>query len=155
MKKMKTVLLAFAAVFMMSQSAHGLVNLEPFIGYAADDADEAVFGGRVGFSVLPMVSAGVQANYFLDTENLFGGVYAMVTLPVLIRGWVGYDFFSDYENSSVDGKGPYFGVGFTGLPFISLNLEYHIQNFDDITVGSTTVDGGESKILMLTVGLPL
>jgi hypothetical protein len=55
------------------------------------------------------------------------------------------------DSSSEDDSGYGVGVGFTGLPFISINLDYNKYN-NDVTVGSTTTSFDASEI-MLTLSL--
>ncbi|MEZ0392445.1 MAG: outer membrane beta-barrel protein [Pseudobdellovibrionaceae bacterium] len=81
------------------------------------------------------------------TVTSLGGVVG-VDLPILLRAWAGYGFSNEVLLKGAAGaadqkfKGTYtkVGVGFTGLPFVSLNAEYQIHDFKKVDVGSGEVD---------------
>jgi hypothetical protein len=68
------------------------------------------------------------------TQNEMG-VFAGYSAPILVRAWVGYYFSTkstlDSNTSTYDkGTTTEFGVGFTPIPFFSLNAEYRMVSFD-------------------------
>ena len=111
---------------------------------------------------------GVTANMAMNTDVEFTqglnrsndgvtrrdlGIFAGFNFPILIRVWASYYFNSKIEGQdstgihsidsteTLNGNGYAIGVGFTGLPFLSLNLE--LRNFtydeiDDINLNPTT-----------------
>ena len=88
------------------------------------------------------------------TEEEFSGTYmgAFVgyDFPILVRAWATYFFdvtYSPESGADQTASGTSFGVGFTGLPFISLNAEYRMISFDDIELDSSEI--------FLSASLPL
>lgn len=132
-------------------------------------------GARVGYTMLGFMGgldysmatesewefeASSTDKYDIKRSNL--GVFAGYELPILLRAWVGYDFMSKAEGDSDDGALSFeggatkFGVGFTGLPFVSLNLEYKMFSYDDNKLGSTKLTNKlEVNEVLLSVSLPL
>ena len=99
------------------------------------------YGARLGYQFLG-VMGGLSynhASYTLDEVNASVsssvkstrndlGLFVGFNAPVLLRAWIAYSF-SVKQNHSASGnydKGSAteLGLGFTGLPFLSLNLEY-------------------------------
>lgn len=98
------------------------------------------------------------------------GVFVGYNLPILFRAWAGYYFDAkardnDNSGSSVSGSeysgsATELGVGFTGLPFLSLNLMYRMINYDEFKSGGVTTKlSGDSEVsiseIVLGVSLPL
>lgn len=133
-------------------------------------------GARLGYSYL-LFMAGIDYSYGtlsndLDTGSITiedidatrFGIFAGVELPILARAWATYYVNANYEAGSDEYKGTGYGlgVGFTGLPFVSLNLEYRALTFDEI-VGDTgttklptsTYDEYTASEIFLSVSLPL
>ncbi|HWU44238.1 MAG TPA: hypothetical protein VN132_12395, partial [Bdellovibrio sp.] len=93
-------------------------------------------------------------------RNTFYGVVG-VDLPILLRAWAGYGFSDQFVldtpyNSTIKGKSFKLGVGFTGLPFVSLNVEYLKSTADEITGGTLANSSPDSKheAVMVSVSLP-
>lgn len=74
------------------------------------------------------------------------GVFVGYKFPILVRAWVGY-YFSDKTTQTNDGtfgakgdwmkgNGTEIGVGFTGLPFLSINLQYRMSTYDKADDGA-------------------
>lgn len=82
------------------------------------------------------------------------GAYVSYALPVMLKFWFVYDFQSStkFDDYNATGSGMKLGVGYTGFPFVSINLEYQTNTYDDadedlITkydISSTTILGGIS-----------
>ena len=101
-----------------------------------------VFGGRIGYSFL-LLSAGIdyEMDTFADGTRNTTSLFVGVDLPILLRFWAEYGLSSTYattdedlEDFDVTYDGGYsVGIGFTGLPFVSLNLEVEnaTYNFKD------------------------
>lgn len=91
------------------------------------------------------------------------GAFIGYNLPILMRAYIGYTFSSKWElegnswrsnnGDELSGSTTTFGVGFTGLPFVSLNLEYRMLSFDKFTDVSnnnaeTAVDESVNEIVL-------
>lgn len=110
------------------------------------------------------------------------GIYAGYTFPIMFKVWGTYFLKNKLEldalgggatpssgdNTEITGNGFALGVGWTGLPFLALNLEYRSITFDEITERSGTVSklplssGGvvtesevDAKEIILSVSVPL
>ena len=104
-----------------------------------------------------------------DADQSTLGLFVGYNLPVMLRAWAAYYLSTSIELQSgaavgdeYNGKGYGLGLGFTGLPFVSLNLEYRMMTFDELkdkSAGSTSTLSGTNEIdynqLMLSVSLPL
>ena len=141
---MKSLILSLLLTLSVSFTAHAGLLVEPYIGmgtYATTsdlaDADDdgnsmSVVGGRLGYSFL-LVSAGLdyQMANIEDGKRNNMSAFVGVDLPILLRFWAEYTFNSTVTNDDLDDSGfdiafksgTSLGIGFTGLPFVSLNLE--------------------------------
>ena len=151
--------------------------IDPYIGLAStkttfDDVTNAVedeeatststgIGARVGYSFF-LVSAGLDYSLGTgDTALTNTSLFVGVDLPILLRFWGEYFLSSDVSDDDLDDldvdlnfkNGYGLGVGFTGLPFLSINLEVEALIYD-AEIGSTE---GEMAIAntMLSVSFPL
>ncbi len=137
-------------------------------------------GARVGYQMLG-VMAGVDysmstGKYDLDTTTVATGaetstkyskkqlgLFVGYNLPILLRVWGTYYLSASTEDdiapiTKSSGGGYALGAGFTGLPFVSLNLEYRTYSYDESeTSGVTTALNPESDFneIFLSVSLPL
>lgn len=121
-------------------------------------------GGRIGFSKL-LFSAGLDYQLTSDiklknqTEKYDSSelaIFAGFDLPILLRAYAGFIFSADFESTSNkydEGSGYKIGVGFTGLPFISINLEYKSVSYDKLN--NATVATADHNATLLAVSLPL
>ena len=151
---MKVRILLAVVVTMVANAAQAGFLIDPYVGsgqtkssfdIAGDDDSESgsstVFGSRVGYSFV-LISAGVDYQIMKgeDTEGEDASVNSMsafvgVDLPILFRFWAEYFLSSTYDADTdglditfKDGYG--LGIGFTGLPFVSINLEIETLNYD-------------------------
>jgi opacity protein-like surface antigen len=135
-----------------------------------------VMGTRLGYGILGF-SAGLEYSLSsFDLEEDFGtktkyetdgrdiGVFASFELPILFRVWATYHFSSQWkvkDGASKDkfkGNGFSLGAGYTGLPFVVLNLELKKLTFDEIAgvdLPTAGIDKFESTEIILSVSLPL
>jgi len=83
--------------------------------------------------------------------------------PVLFRVYAGYIFSGTGTTKADDGTkiefnegtGSKVGVGFTGLPFVDINLEYRQMKYPEMTLGSTDTDTDTTySTIMLGLSLP-
>jgi hypothetical protein len=177
--------LAFAATLLVFAAlpAKADLYLEPYVGYqvgtfthnvssVSGTVSGTAAGLRVGLS-LPIFF--VAAEYSLANgtmkpssgsdldvtgKTLFATVGAR--LP-LIRAYAGYGIMNDWDTKVSGGStGTYkgsaikLGAGFSGLPFIAVNVEYVMSTFTKYKVGSSESNTDmKSGTYMLNVSLPL
>jgi hypothetical protein len=167
------VFIAVMTACLSVQSFAGFL-IDPYIGlgqtkttsdFATDGDSESVtsIGSRVGYSFI-LVSAGIDYEMAktssdgndVDITNM--SFFVGVDMPILIRAWAEYQISSDLEvegsNTDYDFKDGYsVGVGFTGLPLVSLNLELAVTNYEvDSAFGKLDFS---TATTLLSVSLPL
>ena len=157
--KIKLLGLLLGTMFIANFASAGLL-IDPYVGSASttidyeigsledDDSDAAtVFGARLGGS-FTLFSAGVDYQVFSGDDSLTTtSAFVGVDLPILLRFWAEYMLSSTFDSEDLDDagidlifkNGYSLGVGFTGLPLVSLNLELQTLNFD-LEAGSTEGD---------------
>lgn len=169
--KIKLLVLTMTTFFSV-QSFAGLL-IDPYFGVGqaksssdlstGDESNSSTsVGSRLGYSFL-LLSAGIDyemSNSSYDGDDVSAtnmSLFVGVDLPILLRGWAEYYMSSSYDidgvTQDIDFKDGYgIGIGFTGLPFVSLNLEVSTLNYEvdvlsgiDYSVAST----------MLSISLPL
>ena len=161
---MKKILVAMMIMIAGFQAQAG-IYVEPYLAYNilgdtdGTDTTGTNIGGRLGYSLPMLVSFGVDYNmgaYDIDgidadTTNL--GAFVAVDLPILLRGYASYYFSSDLEagNVTYDGSGVALGVGFTMLPFVSLNVEYRTMSYD----GSGAQADFDADEILVGISVPL
>jgi hypothetical protein len=122
-------------------------------------------GGRVGY-MMPVLNFWAAADVsvmasgkFESADRVSDGdlestnVYATIgyDFPVLLRAWFGYGvsnilktkFDTGGHTDLKGGTHVKFGVGFTPLPLISLNVEYFTHDYEDYTSSNGT--SGKTK----------
>jgi hypothetical protein len=109
----------------------------------------ASFGGRLGYQNFGLQLGVDYLKSSIDmNDNDFGGNFDTsewagfigYEFPLMLRVYAGYIFSGtasskDSSDDSYDlsgGTGTKIGVGFTGLPFIDINLEYRTATFNEI-----------------------
>ena len=164
------------SIFLISSfSANAGLLLDPYVGMgnakstfdaaSLDDTNDnaTVLGARVGYSFL-LFSLGADYQMATIDGSTRNNLSAFVgfDLPILLRVWAEYTLNSSVDNddlpSSVDvtfNDGYSVGVGFTGFPLISVNLEieqtnYTYENYP--VVGDLDVS---SAAYILSVSFPL
>lgn len=97
------------------------------------------------------------------------GVFVGYNLPILFRVWGTYFLSSKWKatetkggfdkNDEVSASAYELGLGYTALPFLSLNAQYRVYNLDETKYadGSATENnsGSTSKSFILSVSLPI
>ena len=141
MRKLSLVCLLTAFI---STSATAGFLIDPYLGSGQSkttaDLDSiegtdgfSATGARLGYSFL-LLSAGVDYQMgSIDGDKVTStSVFVGVDMPILIRAWAEVFVSSDLENDTsydlVFKDGTSIGIGFTGLPFVSLNVE--VQNIN-------------------------
>jgi hypothetical protein len=172
---MKKLLLVLALGLGFTSTSHAALMVEPYIGYemgsgSIGSTDFKVTGTdlglRLGYHTGLMFWGAL--DYTMGTGTLdpdtgpnqdakrssLGAVIG-VDLPILFRVWAGYGFTDDVKMDSDTMKGKYtkLGVGFTALPFVSLNLEVISDKWDDSANGGDP--DAKNTSYLLSVSLPL
>ncbi|MGE3611263.1 MAG: hypothetical protein AB7I27_16845 [Bacteriovoracaceae bacterium] len=137
----------------------------------------ASYGGRLGYqnlgfqlgldylhSSIDLGSDDFDSNLSLDE---FGG-FVGFEFPILLRAYAGYTFSASgktkYDNGTTGmkdtefkkGAGPKFGIGFTGLPFLVINLEYRSGKFSEYEIDGTKQEGDITySSYLVSVSLPI
>lgn len=142
------------------------------------------YGARLGYQVLGLMGGlSYQAATYttsltcalctptsakVDYKQDAFGVFVGYNAPILIRAWIGYNF-SVKETSSTSntyvtngdwskGHSTELGVGFTGLPFLSVNVIYRMLSYtkvyDNNTKTTSSVSGNSPKEIALAVSAP-
>lgn len=174
MKKLLAVLTAVMGFASVSQAD---IMIEPYLGYemgtfgggTEGKLDGTQMGLRLAYATPVMLWLGVDgtttvsatfkpevgANEGSKRTSLYA--VAGVDLPILLRGWVGYGFSNELkgdESDKLTGTSMKVGVGFTGLPFVSLNLEYLKETFNEVG-GLSLPEDITNDAYVLSVSLPL
>jgi hypothetical protein len=139
------------------------------------------FGGRGGITILDTLFGAVDFSSFpslgvdTTTSSVLGGgtantklgLVAGVNIPILpFRFWVGYNFLDKMNNTysgqenSLSGHSFKLGAGFKLIPLVSLNAEYIITNYNDLSAAGTSIPlpGGDSitgKMILFSASVPL
>lgn len=173
MKKLSLVMTLIFTGILLCETTYAGLYIEPNLNYMISgknkdntpggrdsDLSGLQYGARAGMS-FTMFSFGVDytlgkisadddvTKVDLDTSEL--GAFARVGLP-LLQVYAAYlfnakaDFTVGGTDGSYKGSGYKLGVGYTGLPFIAINLEYKVIKYDD---GSfSPIDSDLSGILI-------
>ncbi len=186
--RMTKSLLLLISLFIFSNTAQAGVLVEPYLGFGIGSGDRGnidydyttpQFGARLGYSFLGLMGGidySLATSFDIDAENTTTGVNSSTSykknqfgifvgyeLPILLRAWGTYYVNASLEDdiapiSDYSGSGYALGVGFTGLPFVSLNLEYRSFSYDEVeTSGSTSTLSPSFDLneILLSVSLPL
>lgn len=109
---------------------------------------------------------GTTTNSDVDRDQI--GAFVGYNFPLLFRIWGGY-YFSDKAKSKTtnsqsnngdytSGTGTEIGLGFTGLPFLSINLTYKLSSYDkdyDASTGATTTFSPKLDTSEIAIGVSL
>jgi hypothetical protein len=158
MKKIIFLLLFFPTL------CFGGIVLDGSVGYSfpykmelKDYQDLEYRGGlldaRAGISILRVLLLGGEFTYVtgnfkysysnseekVKAPRMDYGVFLGLDLPVNLRFWVSYlkseINFEDGVSSQIQGQGKGLGLGWTVLPFISINGEYRKMEYDQSSGG--------------------
>lgn len=102
-------------------------------------------------------------NGKLDKKRDMVGVFAGYNFPILLRAWATYYFSTKTTNTQTNalgtngnytkGNATELGIGFTGLPFLSINLSYRMSTQDENQSGALNPEL-ETKEIVLGVSAP-
>ena len=165
-------------IFAFGFSSHADLLVEPYAGYhfgkygqtedTEDNVNGVSLGARLGFQSLGfMVGADYMTGSWSDDADPSAdvtpsvlGLFVGYNFPVMLRVYGTYGIQNKlklkYPSSTYNYEGDFLklGVGFTGLPFVSVNLEYIAASYDEYDDGA--VDPAmDSKMFGVTVSLPL
>lgn len=168
-----TALAAAALIGMFAVNAHAGFYIEPYLGYefgesedpsGTDDHAGTMMGARIGWAKLGFavgldyqtgsVEVDDTPKYDVDISDL--GLFVGYDFPVIpLRVYGTYFFDSKAEPditgaSELSGSGMRFGVGFTGLPIVNINLEKIMRDYDEMD-GASGDPEIEIDAMMLSV----
>lgn len=179
---MKAVLRLLSFVLLLtSASTQAGVLVEPIIGLnvnhklESDNYDVSgvggAFGGRLGYQNygfqlgLDYLSSSTDMDDKKFKNNFKSQDWAAFVgfeFPILVRVYAGYIFSSTGEVKMTageaklkEGSGTKIGIGFTGLPFVDINVEYRRGTYDDVKVGGIKGDKTDFSATMISLSLPL
>lgn len=186
MKNLTLISLLFGLALIASRANAGLY-LEPYLGYETgkikvdgtitapapgtvtnnDNLSGTDFGGKVGYSIL-LFAFGVDYMGGSLKEKTTSGtanftttdIGAFINLKVpFIK--VSATYFASstmkYTAGHIDGSGFKVGVGFTGLPFIAINVDMIANEYKKVTDSTYTYSSFDAKrnTTMVSISLPL
>ncbi|MNL14220.1 hypothetical protein D3C87_1351510 [compost metagenome] len=172
---MKKLLLVLALGLGFTSTSHADLMVEPYIGYemgsgslGSDDfkVTSTDLGLRLGYHSglmfwgaldYTMGSGTIDPDTGDDQDGKRSTLAAVigVDLPILLRAWVGYGFTNEMklDSDTLKGKATKIGVGFTALPFVSLNLEVISDEWDETSSGGDP--DAKNTSYLVSVSLPL
>ena len=136
-----------------------------------------VYGGRLGIRV-PLVffaadysmASGKMNGSGIDSDMTQSSLFAVAGLNLaIIRAWVGYGFMNNLTQKlgagdvTYEGSALKAGLGFSGIPFVSINLEYIQDTFTKYTSpangqqdisAANQISDASGKSLMFSISLP-
>jgi hypothetical protein len=185
-KKLTQVGLLLALILGFSSYSQAALLIEPVVGYnlgksnfksevpsdpslndsSSDSLKGASYGGRLGYQNLGF-QLGVDylaSNLDIDGDEFKTTEWAGFIgfeFPILLRVYAGY-IFSGTGKTEDDfkfekGTGPKFGVGFTILPFLDLNVEYRKITYDTYEGSEAGTDfkiDTDYSAIMVGISLP-
>ena len=176
---MKQLFVALLLSLAAGSFAHADLMIEPYLGYetgnlstkgsGADTSDETkgvVPGLRLGYAAPAVLwvaldysieSNGKISGTDYDRSNLFLDVGADL---LLIRLWGGYGFSNSLTTKPTSGNNSNFsggsmlkaGIGFTFLPFVSLNLEYMAGSFGSYPSSNSSA---KETMALASISIPM
>jgi hypothetical protein len=171
-------LILFAGLLGMATPARADILLEPYLKYDVTGSDNINgtnstltgpgFGARVGYQALlfffaldyGITNGTVTTN---GSSNSFTQNQAFVEVGVhvpLLRAWAGYGFLDSSTtntnpNITISGSALKIGLGFTGLPLVSINLEYTMDTYTQEKYNSTTTSLSSSNGNTVALGVSI
>jgi predicted porin len=166
-------------LFLMVNAASAALLVEPHLGYnlaSSGDGDSyngAQLGMRLGYQQLGLMAGLDFTRSTFDQDQTVNnatvsnqmernewGVFVGYNFPIFLRAWATYYFSNTTKatnsNFEMSGNTTEMGVGFTALPFLSLNVIYRMINLDELKSSSATSTIDKSnKEFVVGVSLPL
>lgn len=180
---MKQIIKSLSVVFLfltLAQSVNASLLLEPYVGYmsgtikqnSSSNVTGTDFGARIGYSTMIGLAFGAEYEGASLTDDAsikstytIGDLGAFISFkfPVLFRVYGTFVPSSTVKGSSNisfnlnKGTSTKLGLGFTGLPFININLEYYTSSyteFEALGIKSTLSPSSTSSTIGLGVSAP-
>ena len=183
---MKKFFVSVATVFTLvsfSAPANAGFLIEPFVDFAISgdydlsgsssaDLSTTMFGARLGMTTLGLMYGVEYATGSLTVEFSNGdadgsstdmGVFVGYEFPVMVRVWLSYYVQSSFEfdgtnADTANGTGTKFGVGYTGLPYLSINFQMLNRSYDEAEDGAGGPDYDidiDHTAYLLGISIPL
>lgn len=157
-----------------SKSTSGTVNLTAANNVTGTlDADYKAkgteYGGRLGYQIFGLMGGlSYGKTNFKMSDVTSGsdkmkmtnmGAFIGYHAPAFVRLWGAYNFSSkgNLSDIAIKGKSTEFGLGFTSIPFLSLNFIYRQYDIDKITtqgIEFTTASSFKAKEMEFAVSAP-
>lgn len=172
---MKKFLAVFAVVLGFAHASQANIMIEPYLGYemgktknsdgtfnGSDMGLRLAYAAPVFFWVGLDATSGVSGTFKPDSGGNDDGKRTTVSgvvgvdFPILLRAWAGYSLMNEIKFDTLGkfkGSGTKVGIGFTGLPFISLNFEYINEKFTEVD-GATLSTDFKNDSYLISVSLP-
>ena len=180
---MKIYILLLCLFLVISTKANAKFFLEPYVGLGKSTSEEIQYpdvtfdnfsinpGLKFGTStMLRLITAGVDVSHQSSTvegdsseddalERMDYALFVGFDLPILFRAWAKYIFISGLNigDAEILGSSGYgFGVGYTGLPLLNLNLEYRNLSWNKVRInGNENNRDGNISEFILSLSFPL
>jgi len=171
---MKKILLTLSLALFAAPAANAGFMIEPYVGYETgdfesgstkDDYTGIMYGARLGYGMLGFSfgvdystgSGEVDDTPSFDAEPTDLGAFIAYEFPIMLRVYATYivDAKIALDSGTDDieeGSGTKFGIGWTGLPFVVINLEMTKKSYDK--QGNNDIDA-EINSYALVVSIPL
>jgi len=131
-----------------------------------------MFGLDYSFATHDLDSTLGNASFSDEIKKKQWGLFVGFNLPVLVRVWGTYFFSAGFdgqdqeknnqlynENDAIkSGSGYALGIGYTGLPFLSINFEYRTFEYDTLLIEeaeATNYNGTDLNEFLLSVSTPI
>lgn len=180
---MKSIFKLMSLVLLLSATTvqAGLL-VEPILGLNVNHKIETkgkdfsglggAYGGRLGYQNygFQLGLDYLSSSTDMDNKNLKNNftsqdwaAFVGFEFPILVRVYAGYIFSSTGEvklktggKGKLDGgTGTKIGIGFTGLPFVDINVEYRRGTYDDTKFAGVKGGDVDFSSTMLSISLPL
>lgn len=175
MKNALILVVLILSVFSMKKADAGIL-LEPYFGIHpfssefssgsnSNDISGTAFGARAGWQTLGLMFGGnYKTGSFKNDDNgsdvdsyTHTGVFIGYNFPIMIRFWAEYILSSNVEfeggTELEKGTGTTFGFGYTGFPFVSINLEMtKVDGYENAATGNDS--NIEVSTTMLSLSFP-
>ncbi len=155
-----------------SKSTSGTLNLTAANATGTLDSNYKAkgldYGARLGYQFFGLMSGVTYSKTSMKIDEVSSGsdTYKLTNMglflgydaPILVRVWGAYLLSAkgNLGDAGVKGKGTEFGLGYKGLPFLSLNFIYRTYDFTEVTSSGYTfsTSGFKPKEMELAVSLP-
>lgn len=157
----------------MATKSNGTMNIPSRTPpeYTVDDSftKGGIAGARIGYNILffslGLDGMGGNLSSGDDTYKMTNlGAFVAIDMPIFVRFYGSYFFSSTATTDALstthgdvkfEGSGYRAGIGFTFLPFVSINVEYIETNYDDDDHTDLTNVDIDNKGIIVGLSLPL